>query len=185
MKELPLSNAYQFIEPGPVVFVVTSDEGKPNLMSMSYHMVIDDGYRPLIGCMLGSWDHSFKILHRTGECVISVPTAELISTVVAIGNCSGTNMDKFTEFCLTPVSGKIVKAPLVAECLVNLECQVHDDSLINQYNLIILEVVHAWIDLEHKDQRMIHHNGNGTFRIDNEIVDLRHKMVRWPDYASR
>lgn len=71
------------------------------------------------------------------------------------------------------------------ECLVNLECRIHDDNLINQYNLVILEVVKAWIDPERKDQQIIHHNGNGTFRVDGETLDLRDKMVRWSTYAQR
>jgi flavin reductase (DIM6/NTAB) family NADH-FMN oxidoreductase RutF len=183
MKELSLSKAYQFIEPGPVLFLVTSDERKPNLMSMSAHMVIEDGDRPVIGCVLGSWDYSFETLRKTGECVLAVPTADLATKVIEIGNCSGSDTDKFKVFSLTPIPAKIVKVPLVAECLVNLECRVHD--LIGQYNLVILEVVYAWIDPEHKDQRMIHHNGNGTLRIDGETLDLRDKMVKWPSYVQR
>lgn len=183
MKALPLSKAYQFIEPGPVLFLVTSDEGKPNLMSMSAHIVIEDDERPLIGCALGPWDYSFGTLLKTKECVLAVPTAELATKVVEIGNCSGADTDKFTAFNLTPISAKIVKAPLVAECLVNLECRLHDQ--VEQYNLVILEVVHGWIDPKHRDQRMIHHNGDGTFRVDGDTLDLRDKMVKWPSYVQR
>lgn len=183
MKDLPLSKAYQFIEPGPVLFLVTSDEGKPNLMSMSAHIVIQDDDRPLIGCSLGPWDYSFGTLCKTKECVLAVPTAELATKVVEIGNCSGADTDKFKVFDLTPRPAKVVKAPLVAECRVNLECRLHDQ--IYQYNLVILEVVRGWIDPKHKDHRMIHHNGNGTFRIDGEELDLRDKMVKWPSYVQR
>lgn len=185
MKELQLSKVYQFIEPGPVVLVSTSDHGQLNLMAMSYHMVIADGSRPLIGCMLGPWDHSFETLRHTRECVIAVPTVDIASKVVEIGNCSGIDTDKFKTFGLTPVSAERVKAPLVAECLVNLECRIADDDLIDKYNLIILEVVKAWIDSEREERRLIHHNGNGTFTIDGEPLDLRDKMVRWSSYTQR
>ncbi|TZE81348.1 flavin reductase family protein [Calorimonas adulescens] len=185
MKELPLSKVYQFIEPGPVLLVATSDHGKPNLMAMSYHMVIEDEGIPLIGCILGPWDHSFETLRKTRECVLAVPTVDLASKVVEIGNCSGIDTDKFKTFSLTPVSAEKVKAPLVAECLVNLECRIADDSLIDKYNLIILEVVKAWIDPERKERRLIHHNGNGTFTVDGETLDLRDKMVRWSSYTQR
>ncbi|NJJ38234.1 flavin reductase family protein [Paenibacillus apii] len=185
MKELPLSKAYQFIEPGPVVLVATSDHGQPNLMAMSYHMVIADGDKPLIGCMLGPWDQSFKTLLSTGECVLAVPTVDLASKVVGIGNCSGTDTDKFKSFGLTSVTAEKVKAPLVAECLVNLECRIADDGLIDKYNLIILEVVKAWINPDREECRLIHHNGNGTFTVDGETMDLRDKMVRWSSYVQR
>jgi len=41
MKELPLSKAFQLIEPGPVVLVATARDGKANVMTMSWHMVMD------------------------------------------------------------------------------------------------------------------------------------------------
>lgn len=185
MKELKLSHAYKFIEPGPVILVVTLDHGRPNLMAMSYHMMIEDGERPLIGCMLGSWDHSFGTLLKTGECVLAVPTVELASKIVKIGNCSGIETDKFKTFGLTSVSAGIVKVPLVDECLANLECRIADTSLVDKYNFIVLEVVKAWIDPEHKERRLIHHNGDGTFAVDGEILDLRDTMVRWADYIQR
>jgi flavin reductase (DIM6/NTAB) family NADH-FMN oxidoreductase RutF len=183
MKELPLSRAYQFIEPGPVLFLVTSDAGKPNLMTMSAHMVIEDDARPLVACGIGPWDHSFGTLQRTNECVLAIPTAGLAEKVVDIGNCSGADMDKFKAFGLTPKPARVVDVPLVAECLVNLECRVHD--WIAQYDLVILEVVHGWTDPAHKDTRLLHHNDNGTFRVDGEELDLRGRMVKWPSYVTR
>lgn len=41
MKELQLSKAFQLIEPGPVVLVTTAHKGKANIMTMSWHMVMD------------------------------------------------------------------------------------------------------------------------------------------------
>lgn len=146
-------------------------------------IVIEDDERPLIGCGIGPWDYSFETLRKTKECVLAVPTAELATKVVEIGNCSGAEIDKFTAFNLTPRPAKIVKAPLVAECLVNLECRLHDE--IERYNLVILEVVHGWINPKHGEKRLIHHNGDGTFRVDGEMLDLRDKMVKWPSYVKR
>lgn len=182
MNELPLSKAYRFIEPGPVVLVTTVHKGRTNIMTMSYHMMIQDGSQPLIGCIIGSWDHSFTALHKTGECVIAIPTVDLASKVVEIGNCSGEDIDKFDTFGLTPASAEKVKPPLVAECFVNLECRVADASLADKYNLFILEVVKAWIDPEREERRVIHHNGDGTFVVDGKTINLKEKMVKWPTY---
>jgi flavin reductase (DIM6/NTAB) family NADH-FMN oxidoreductase RutF len=177
MNELPLSKAYRFIEPGPVVLVTTAIEERANIMTMSWHMVMD--FTPLIGCIIGPWDYSFTALHTTKECVIAIPTVDLASKVVEIGNCSGDEVDKFKAFGLTPVAAEKVKAPLVAECLANLECQVADTSMVDKYNLFILEVVKAWTDPERKERRTIHHNGNGTFVIDGRTINLKEKMVKW------
>ena len=96
-----------------------------------------------------------------------------------IGNCSGQEVDKFAKFGLTPLPASKVKAPLVAECLRNLECLVVER--VASRNLFILEGVKAWHNPEIAAQPAFHANGDGTFVIDGETVNLRHKMTKWQD----
>jgi flavin reductase (DIM6/NTAB) family NADH-FMN oxidoreductase RutF len=180
MKEIPLSKAFHLIEPGPVVLVTTSNKGRANIMTMSWHMMLAFE-PPLIGCSIGPWDYSFATLRKTKECVIAIPTVDLASKVVEIGNCSGQDVDKFDAFGLTPAPAKKVAAPLVAECLANLECKVVDARMVNKYNLFILEVVKAWTDPGRKERRTIHANGDGTFVVDGRTINLKKKMVKWQD----
>ncbi len=177
MEELPLSKAFQLIEPGPVVLVTTAHRKKANIMTMSWHMVMD--FTPQIGCIIGPWDYSFSALRTTGECVIAVPTVDIAGKVVDIGNCSGQDMDKFKTFKLTPLPAETVKAPLIAECLAHIECRVADDGLVDKYNLFILDGVKAWIDPDRKERRTFHANGDGTFSVDGKTLDLRKKMTKW------
>lgn len=177
MKELQLSKAFQLIEPGPVVLVATAHEGKFNVMTMSWHMVVD--FIPRIACVIGAWDHTYAALCATKECVIAVPTVDLANTVVDIGNCSGRDVDKFNEFGLTPAPAGIVKAPLIAECLGNIECRVIDERFADDYSLFILEGVKAWIDPDRKERRTFHANGDGTFVVDGETLNLRERMTKW------
>ena len=96
---------------------------------------------PMIGCIIGPWDYSYKALKETGECVIAIPTVDLARKVVEIGNCTGAETDKFAKFKLTPKKASKVGAPLIAECLANIECNVADTALVDKYNLFILEAV--------------------------------------------
>lgn len=111
------------------MLVTTANMGRPNIMTMSLHMMVQFE-PPMIACVIGSWDHSFNALQETKECVIAIPTVDLASKVVEIGNCSGQHVDKFDAFGLTPVPAEEVKAPLIAECLANLECRVVGTSLV-------------------------------------------------------
>lgn len=52
MKELPASQVYRLLEPGPIVMVSTLDNGRPNVMTMGFHMMIQHD-PPLIGCVIG------------------------------------------------------------------------------------------------------------------------------------
>src|SRR5262249_1296636 len=125
MREFPLPKVYQLLEPGPVVLLTTASRGRPNVMTMSWHMMVDS-MPPLVACVIDSGDYSFAALRTTKECVIAIPPLALASKVVEVGNCSGEAVDKFEEIGLTPALGSIVTAPLVAECFANLECRVSD-----------------------------------------------------------
>jgi flavin reductase (DIM6/NTAB) family NADH-FMN oxidoreductase RutF len=114
--------------------------------------------------------------------VIAVPTVDLIYKVVDIGNCSGQDVDKFEVFGLTAAPAKKVAAPLVAECLANLECKVVDTRMVNKYAMFILEVVKGWTDPKRKERRTFHANGDGTFVVDGRTIDLKKQMVRWPEF---
>lgn len=175
MKQLPLSEVYQLLEPGPVVFVTTARGGRSNVMTMSWHMMVEFT-PPLVACVVSSADHSFKALRATRECVIAIPSVELAEKVVAVGNCSGRTVDKFATVGLTPRPAAKVAAPLVAECFANLECRTADTRLVNRYNLFVLEVVAAWVDPAQKSPRTIHHRGYGTFVVDGETITLDSKM---------
>ena len=179
MKEFPLDRAFTFFEPGPVLLVVTSINGKPNVMTASCTASL--GFTPIIGVALGPWNHSYHAMMETGECVLSVPAADMMETVVDIGNCSGDSLDKFKHFGLTPLKSDKVAAPFIAECLANVECVVREYPTDNGLYLFILEGVKAWSNPDRQEKRTFHANGDGTFVIDGEIVNLRHKMTKWED----
>ncbi|GLK82814.1 flavin reductase family protein [Ancylobacter defluvii] len=178
MKELPASQAFRLLEPGPIVLVTTVGNGKPNIMTMGFHMMIQHD-PPLIGCIIGPWDHSYGTLKTTGECVIAIPTVDLAEVVVDIGNCSGDTVDKFGRFGLTPQPAGDVKAPLIKECLANIECKMADTRLVEEHNLFILEARRIWINPGREERRTLHHRGDGSFTVDGDVLDLRERMVKW------
>jgi flavin reductase (DIM6/NTAB) family NADH-FMN oxidoreductase RutF len=175
MKDLRLADVYRLIEPGPVVLLTTARRGRANVMTMSWHMMVEFE-PPLVACVVSGANHSFAALKATGECVIAVPARRLARQVVQVGNSSGRRIDKFAAFRLTPVPAQRVRAPLIAECFANLECKVADRRLVNRYNLFILEVVKAWIDPAQRNARTIHHHGYGRFVVDGRTIKLKSRM---------
>jgi len=176
MKELPLANVYQLLEPGPVVLLTTaSSQGCKNVMTLSWHMMMEFE-PPLVACIVSGNNHSFSALNDTGECVIAVPALNLAEKVVQIGNSSGRDIDKFSVTGLTPQAAKQVCAPLIAECFANLECRVVDTRMVADYNLFVLEVVQACVDSEQPCPKTIHHHGYGRFVVDGEEINLASKM---------
>jgi len=175
MRNLPLSKVYQLLEPGPVVLLTTARRARANVMTLSWHMMVEFE-PPLVACVVSNRNHSFAALRATKECVIAIPALELAPKVVEVGNCSGRTVDKFKRFSLTPVPAELVAPPLVAECFANLECRVADTGLVNKYCMFVLEVLKAWIDPAQKDPKTIHHHGYGRFAVDGEMIKLKSRM---------
>ncbi len=173
MHQLELSKAFTLMESGPVVLVATHDGNKDNIMTISWTMVMD--FTPIFAITTGEWNHSFAALRKRRECVIAIPTVDLLDKVVGIGTCSGADTDKFAKFKLTPVPAKHVAPPLIKECLANMECKVID--IVKKHNIVVLEVVAAYLDTTRKEKRMVHAVGDGTFIVDGRRIDRKKMMA--------
>ncbi len=174
-KSFPLGRVYQLLEPGPVVLVTTVGKGCPNVMTMSWHIMMDFE-PPLVGCVIGGRSLTFETLVKTKECVINIPTVELAEKVVGCGNTSGRDVDKLKKFHLTQKPATLVKAPLLDECYASLECKLDDSGMVNKYNFFVLKVVKAWVNPSFKNPKTIHHRGWGTFMVAGKTIKLPSKM---------
>ena len=174
-RSLALSKVYGLLETGPVVLLTTSHKGTANVMTMSWHTMMEFE-PPLVGCVVSQNDFSFAALNATRQCALNIPTVELAAQVVGCGNASGAQVDKFAQFGLTQAPAALIGAPLIAECYANLECRVVDTRMKNRYNFFVLEVVKAWIDPSKKAPRTLHHRGYGVFMVAGETIKLPSKM---------
>ncbi|MFZ2276950.1 MAG: flavin reductase family protein [Prosthecobacter sp.] len=174
-RSYPLSKVYGLLEPGPVVLVTTAHKDCRDVMTLSWHMMLEFE-PPLVAIVMSDRNHSFSLLKASKECVINIPTLELSDKVVGCGNTTGAKIDKFKRFSLTPMPAKKVGAPLIAECHASLECRVVDTRMVSKYSLFVLEVVQAWMDPAVKNPRTLHHRGYGSFMVAGETIKLKSKM---------
>jgi len=116
----------------PVLLISTlNEDGSPNLAPMSSAWWLDHS------CMLGMGSRSKTVenLLRERECVLNLPSSDLVSVVDRLALTTGKNPmpgyktkmgfqyvpDKFTDAGLTEIESDIVRPPRVAECAVQLE----------------------------------------------------------------
>lgn len=178
MRPFDLRRAFTLIEPGPVVLLTTRDGDTDNIMTISWTMVLD--FTARFAITTGAWNHSFKALRKSRECVIAIPTVDLLDQVVGIGTCSGADTDKFAAFGLTALPARTVAAPLIAECLANIECKVVEFVL--RHDIVILQALAAHVDPGRKEKRTLHAVGDGTFIVDGRRLDRRRMMAsKLPD----
>jgi flavin reductase (DIM6/NTAB) family NADH-FMN oxidoreductase RutF len=170
--DLPVHRVRAYLEPGPIVLVTSAWQGERNVMTIGWHTVM--AFTPsLVGCMISAGNHSFDSIRQSGECVINLPTAAMIDTVVAVGNSSGRDIDKFAEFDLAAGEAGAVTAPLLTDCFGNFECRIADDVLVERYNFFIFEVVKAHIAPRPKNPTTLHYTGDGVFLQSGKVVSRR------------
>jgi len=92
--------------------------------------------------------HSYDIIKRTGEYVINLTTEKLAKATDWCGCRSGRKYDKWKEMNLTPAPAKIVKAPIIQESPVNIECRVKDIVELGSHHMFISEVLSVSVDDE-------------------------------------
>ena len=93
--------------------------------------------------------HSYEIIKRTGEFVINLTTASLARATDWCGVRSGRDYDKFAEMGLTAETAAVVKAPVVAESPVSIECRVKQIVPLGSHDMFIADVVNVLVDEEY------------------------------------
>ena len=89
---------------------------------------------------------SFGLLRRTGEFTVNLPTQALAAHLDWCGVVSGKAVDKFKERGLTAVPGEKVKAPLVGESPLSLECRVDRSLELGSHWLFIARILTVRVD---------------------------------------
>lgn len=141
--------------PLPVVMVSMADKyGKNNIITIAWAGTVCTN-PPMVTISVRPERYSYPILKETGEFVINLTTKDLVYATDYCGVKSGRDVDKFKEMDLTPIAASIVRAPMIEESPVNLECQVKDVQELGSHAMFLAEVVavHAdkrYMDEEHK-----------------------------------
>ncbi|MCU0472285.1 MAG: flavin reductase family protein [Bacteroidales bacterium] len=113
--------------------------------------------------------HSYGIIRKNGEFVINLTTKSLVSATDWCGVKSGKDHNKFKEMGLTPVPASKVKAPLIKESPVNIECIVKEIKELGSHHMFISEVVAINADKNYIDEK------SGVFRLsDAEPICYSH-----------
>lgn len=141
--------------PLPVVMVSVADkDGKPNIITVAWTGTVCTN-PPMVSISVRPERYSYQILKDTGEFVLNLTTKQLTYATDYCGVKSGRDVDKFKQLNLTPVAGDQVKAPLIGESPVNIECRVKEIKQLGSHDLFLAEVVavhadEAYMDENHK-----------------------------------
>lgn len=139
--------------PLPVVMVSMADKnGKTNIITIAWAGTVCTN-PPMVSISVRPERYSYPILKETGEFVINLTTKELAFATDYCGVKSGRDVDKFKEMKLTPLKAKEVKAPLIQESPVNLECRVREILPLGSHHMFLADVIAVHADEKYMDEK--------------------------------
>ena len=138
--------------PLPVVMVSLADkDGRPNIITLAWVGTVCTN-PPMVSISVRPERYSYPILKETGEFVINLTTKELAFATDYCGVKSGRDVDKFKEMNLTPIPASEVKAPMIAESPVNIECKVRQILPLGSHDMFLADVAAVHADEKYMDE---------------------------------
>ena len=147
-------NVQTALAPVPVAMVSCGDEVNSNITTIAWTGIINSE-PPLVYVSIRPTRHSYSIIKESGEFVINIPDEELVVAADFCGTKSGKEIDKFKGAKLTKEKAQIIKAPLIKECPINIECKLKEIKHLGSHDMFIGEIVAV-----NADDKYIKENGS-------------------------
>ena len=143
--------------PLPVVMVSMADkEGKYNIITLAWVGTVCTN-PPMVSISVRPERYSYPILKETGEFVINLTTKDLAYATDYCGVKSGRDTNKFKEMHLTPLAACHVKAPLIGESPVCIECRVREVIPLGSHDMFLADVLAVHADEKYMDEQRKFH----------------------------
>lgn len=144
--------AGNMLYPLPAVLVSVADRaGNSNLFTVAWTGTICSD-PPMVSISVRPERYSHHMIEETGEFVINLTTEDLVYATDYCGVKSGRDVDKWGEMNLTPIPAEHVKAPMVEESPVNLECRVTQKLALGTHDMFLAEVLAVHVDDQYMDE---------------------------------
>ena len=139
--------------PLPAVMVSVADkEGNKNIITVAWAGTVCTN-PPMLSISVRPERHSYGMIKDTMEFVVNLTTEELAYATDYCGVRSGRDVDKFKEMGLTPEQAAEVKAPLIKESPVNIECKVKEILELGSHHMFLAEVVAVHVDETYMNEK--------------------------------
>ena len=139
--------------PLPVVMVSAADkEGRDDIITVAWAGTVCTN-PPMVSISIRPERYSYHMIRETGEFVINLTTEELAFATDYCGVKSGRDVDKFKETGLTREKAEKVKAPMIAEAPVSIECKVKEIRELGSHHMFIAQVAAVHADEKYMDEK--------------------------------
>lgn len=152
------------LNPTPVVVVTSkSDDDKVNAFTVGWVSTVCTK-EPIIAMGIRPERLSHEYIKDSGECVINLPSRDMVKFVDYCGVVSGRKVDKIKHFGYKLNEGVGINTPSLDLSPVALECKVKSITPLGTHDLFLLDVVNVKVD-----ESLIEANGKISFNKANLI----------------
>lgn len=145
--------AGNMLYPLPAVMVTAADaQGNANIITVAWAGTVCTN-PPMVSISVRPERYSYHMIQETKEFVINLTTEKLAFATDYCGVKSGRDVDKFKEMKLTKEPADYVKAPLIGESPVNIECRVVKVEELGSHHMFVAEVLAVHVDDEFMDEK--------------------------------
>lgn len=133
-------NGGALLAPVPPALVTVGDMEKHNVLTIGWTGILNTK-PPKTYISVRPERFSYPIIKESGEFVINLPTAEMVSKVDFCGVRSGAKVDKFELCGFTAEEGVRVSVPSIAQCPISIECKVADSIPLGTHEMFIADIL--------------------------------------------
>ena len=134
-----------YLYPVPAVMVSCGPREKPNIITLAWvGTVCSDP--PMLSISIRPSRYSNGLIKEQREFAVNLPTVDLVRVTDYCGTVSGRKVDKFAATGLTPAPAKAIETVVIAECPVNIECQVTQVLPLGVHDLFLAKIVAVQVD---------------------------------------
>jgi len=135
-----------FLYPLPVALVTcTEPGGGSNILTVSWVMNACAA-PPMLTISLRPHRYSTQVIQETGEFAVNIPSYNIAYEVDLCGTLSGRDADKLRISGLTEAPASVIKAPLLEECVVSMECITRQSIPLGSHTLFLAEIAALHVD---------------------------------------
>lgn len=146
------------LAPLPVVMASLGETPEEyNIITIAWTGIINSE-PPMTYLSIRKSRHSHQLLQKTKDYVINLPSEDLAFAADFCGVRSGKDTNKFLTQKLTPIPAEVVKAPMIKECPINIECRVVDVISFPSHDMFVSEIIKV-----HADENLMDEKGRLQF----------------------
>lgn len=141
-----------FVYPIPAALVTSGDMKNSNILTVAWTGILNTN-PAIVYISVRPERYSYKLIKENKEFAINLTNEKLAYATDWCGVRSGAKFDKFKEMKLTKEKAEFIKAPLIKESPVSIECKVIEERNLGSHTMFVAEVLSIDADEKYIDEK--------------------------------